>query len=1133
MAQADLKGIHYSQQLQSLLLRGAWADAAPAKAAKGQPMSWQELLRKFKKHCPTRHITAEVAVHTQSLSLLLLPGKTDVKNITPEDLDGDSEKPPQSLALGKECELDQSRVEEGRLGFAALELLNDTPEEHDSILYTRAYFAYALKRYKECLALLNTMSFDGNDPTPPGSIINTTHLQLPSDTSTGHQSSASSTSGTHLTWTGSIASVEIDVRDAKMWRMVEIVRSRCLQGMAREKLGQEEEALNAYEAAIPILNDLRIAHATSANTQSSVDPSFSKYRELWRWAERLLWRASCLSSRLGSMQRALAVCRAYATQSQYFPPSFRPKHRSVVTSLFLYGLLLTAPGYSTDATQTKLSWITEARTLLGEYRLVLATSTRFPKAGERNEKVEEFCDAVMAVWERSGARGNDAGWAIEMLWWASRMTFHSHRVFRHLVRLIHASGDNELAKRTFKLYIQLVSKARQASLGDIESTLHRKSLDEHENDEAATNGADKGETTSIIDTDRNFVDCLIFGARMLCRLRGDVEDARWAIECLETAKDAVSRNSSLEKDTLLRARLSCAQGIAESTLAFREADPLTRPVLMRRALDHLASAVQFNSDSSDAFYHLAIALLQAGPTRDLDACIRAARHAVELESGDIRYWHLLGLALSASGQHTQAREVLEIGEALEPDEDDETANDDPSSNQAAHPNTEQSPSRPAILEPSQKEAPSVGKLLLQIPEHPRSGKEDVFEQGLELRITLLSLIELVDGAEVASVKWVEVFAWFAERGGWAHPVQDRKSLKGNPSFDLPPMHTIPPSESDHETDLTEADSEVPQVTITRSASTTNLPSVGLPITIIPPSPNENGDSESIHTVRMSNEKDEEHGESRTKKAQRMIKEQVNKRQSQIQTFSKKLGKSNTLRSQMSRATSTPDFGTSNENSRLYQASSIHSRQRMSPRASYIGGALPITAPTPPPPPMSDQTQQRTAREKRLIANLWLTAAATLRRMGKLEQAKAAIQEAETLDKGNAGVWVQLGLYFVANNEIPKAISSFHKALVINPDHIPAVVHLAQQYLNPAIGQTAGIASGDKESRSGTVDLAAGMLSSFTKGPGWDVPEAWYLLAKAVSLQGRAERQRECLTYALGLVEGKPIRDLRVAIDCAL
>lgn len=96
-----------------------------------------------------------------------------------------------------------------------------------------------------------------------------------------------------------------------------------------------------------------------------------------------------------------------------------------------------------------------------------------------------------------------------------------------------------------------------------------------------------------------------------------------------------------------------------------------------------------------------------------------------------------------------------------------------------------------------------------------------------------------------------------------------------------------------------------------------------------------------------------------------------------------------------------------------------------------------------------------------------------------------------------------------------------------------MVHLAQQYLNPSIGQTTTASREQEGWQKGAVDLAAGMLSSFTKGPGWDIPEAWYLLAKAVSLQGRKDRERECLTYALGLVEGKPIRDLRVALTYAL
>jgi hypothetical protein len=39
--------------------------------------------------------------------------------------------------------------------------------------------------------------------------------------------------------------------------------------------------------------------------------------------------------------------------------------------------------------------------------------------------------------------------------------------------------------------------------------------------------------------------------------------------------------------------------------------------------------------------------------------------------------------------------------------------------------------------------------------------------------------------------------------------------------------------------------------------------------------------------------------------------------------------------------------------------------------------------------------------------LWLMSAATFRRLGKIEQAKGAIQEAEVKDEGNPAVWVQV------------------------------------------------------------------------------------------------------------------------------
>lgn len=60
-----------------------------------------------------------------------------------------------------------------------------------------------------------------------------------------------------------------------------------------------------------------------------------------------------------------------------------------------------------------------------------------------------------------------------------------------------------------------------------------------------------------------------------------------------------------------------------------------------------------------------------------------------------------------------------------------------------------------------------------------------------------------------------------------------------------------------------------------------------------------------------------------------------------------------------------------------------------------------------------------------------------------------------------------------------------------------------------------------------------MLEELTRGPGWDVAEAWYLLAKAYHMQGRDDRERDCLVFALGLAEFRGIRDVGTAIGSSL
>ncbi len=99
----------------------------------------------------------------------------------------------------------------------------------------------------------------------------------------------------------------------------------------------------------------------------------------------------------------------------------------------------------------------------------------------------------------------------------------------------------------------------------------------------------------------------------------------------------------------------------------------------------------------------------------------------------------------------------------------------------------------------------------------------------------------------------------------------------------------------------------------------------------------------------------------------------------------------------------------------YQASSIHLRQHVSIYTSQVDlsslEAPPPPPPLPPPEPATTLPRQkaRAARDRRLLSNLWLMSSATFRRLGKIEQARGAIQEAEVRDETNPAVWVQVRL----------------------------------------------------------------------------------------------------------------------------
>ncbi|KAI9457599.1 hypothetical protein BJY52DRAFT_1204514 [Lactarius psammicola] len=1132
---AQTKDRHYWSQLRIALTAGSWGSPQPAKAAKGVPISWTDLLRKFNKHCHGYTDVAEIANQTQALALLVAGGPSD------RELDSIGYHHEDFLILGTESVVADEHAVEAEVGYNILRGLEAENTNSDSLKLALAYYAYALKDPAQCLSYLNQV----RDLANVQSRLNLADSLRSNASSLQAPSFSDNTSS--VSFIGSFVSSDstptiADISDGKAWAAIEIVRSVCLQGMSLEKLAPTDTSriLSVYliaSQALPVIESNisrslppNPLHASSSGPGHIDTPSFSRYRELWRWIERLLRRAIITAARvcsLNSTQEAVLwmLFSQYQTCSAHWPPTFRSAHRSTIAELFIRALVLRArlPGrpppsfnahFRPGSLDVQITASMVARRAIQDYRDILDASTHFPKAGERNGKVEELTDLCVAVWEAGGSKNGDAAWVMDILWWATRLTFNAARVFRHTMRISEACGDAVLATRALRLYVLTVGKAK------------------------LTGKSTESDATWVIHTpDPTSGD------------RG-MNEAREAGTILEKAKERLDPD-----DKALRARVELAEGIWNTVMAIKEQNHLSRTSRLTTALSLLESSIQ-DHPSSSAHFHLALALFRPIPARDLARAIENARIAVELEPDNVRYWHLLGLLLAASEDWRGAREVLEVGATLDDqswtaeqtpplasdpqdtitigrgtDSSTSTASTDNTSRTQPEPSlvseegstsTERQHERETILDGQSHTLPSPAELLRPLPDHPPSSIIERFEHALQLRMTQLALTELIEGPEGTEEKWIEVFQWFAKRG---------------PERDQSQRTSIDTSRRSLEV---KSDTFDPQVvtSLPTDANSVYAPK-HLPITVTSATDvqDENGTPTQNGKSRLSfddTEKEKEKDKSAGKKVQKMLKNRVHKEQRRISTIGRKIGHGVGRQGlNLRRSTSTPseDFLSSLLPTAALiwvisiqpSSSSIHSR-RHSPYASTNELVRPESPPLPPPSVTPRERRERSRKERRLLSELWLMSAATFRRSGKLEQARAAIQEAEVRDEENPNVWVQLGLYHTALGNKDRAVQAFNKALFIFPDSIPATVHLSHSYLTLAKEGTSDVDN---------IDLVAGMLSDLTQGPGWDVPEAWYFLGKAHGMRGMHDRERECLGFALNLADGRPLREFGEAVGWCL
>lgn len=196
-------------------------------------------------------------------------------------------------------------------------------------------------------------------------------------------------------------------------------------------------------------------HKIPSSPSSKLDFTiFHQLRELWRWVERIIWRAVVLCANVYDVRKgwkgeensnstnqqgekgdSLWIWLShYAHYSAYWPSTFRTSHRSTIASIHIRGLiLLHRPSFSIPSSPSSPypllpsplpkslkkfppAWLNQARQVIQDYQAILGVSTTFPRAGTRNVKVEEFVDLCVAVWEVyvfGGGRG-EVGWVIDV-----------------------------------------------------------------------------------------------------------------------------------------------------------------------------------------------------------------------------------------------------------------------------------------------------------------------------------------------------------------------------------------------------------------------------------------------------------------------------------------------------------------------------------------------------------------------------------------------------------------------------------------------------------------------------------------------------------------------------------------------
>ncbi|CAK9779362.1 unnamed protein product [Cutaneotrichosporon oleaginosum] len=722
---AGTKGAHYTANLGSALVRGAWAESNPGATPSGGALPWGELLRKWGKH---------TGGNTEVVGALRSIAAADLRRgSTRDEVDGPDGAGPDAWAHGARWARtplsSTDDVKAAVQGLMALPPTKLSEAERRSAALTSAYGFYVLADYDSALSAYGSFEWtsDAADGVVPG--------------------------------------------DAAV---TERVRARAVQGMCFELASRPDTslALQCYIEAIKLLDKLSShplptpAYLQPANANSAASrptPPGVDQRELMRYLSTALTRAAAIAAHTSESHLTLRILRTYHALAAGWPPTFRARQRQRMLSLYLAALFEAFPPAGATVPEpyllsggvanrtARVTWRAEVVEALRYGQRLLENTTAFPEAGKLNVPVIQFADQVSLFPDHERSLTRDA---IAILWWATSLTFQSQLILRRLTCLLATTGETIEARRVFELYVDTVLKARLAENPESTLALQRQTtiedgeLTDNPNDEPidANGHANKDPVLhGEMDSNKDFVMTLLVGTRLLLSEIGDAKEA-WRYATL--AGDAVRQGGISRK---VAALVEENKGVVRQAMSTKDADRVERPKYQAQAINHLRRATVLDPTSARAFYHLAYA---EGAARSIQPALQAVREALELDDHSVRSWHLLALLLTATGDWEGALKACEAGVTLWEADDEALAAEEgdlPTVN--GHGVT---PPRP-LLSPQ-------GVLITPTPAPiPHPSRFRRLESVIQLRMTQNVITEKLRGPDIALEQQQELFLFFSQR----------------------------------------------------------------------------------------------------------------------------------------------------------------------------------------------------------------------------------------------------------------------------------------------------------------------------------------------------------------------------------